>query len=173
MTLPALIVTAYIDMKARPQPFPEHLEHFWRAAERAHPGLDRTRFLEAFAFGDSEDLCAALTSLLLRGAKRATASLAWTCEKEQKRQPRPGDLSIVTAWSGQPLCIIETTAVEVLPFEEVGEDFARAEGEGDRTLASWRANHSAYFARECARIGRTPDPRMLVVCERFRLVYAP
>lgn len=152
---------------------PEH-EAFWSVGEQLHPELrQRNRFLEAFAFGDSERMASALNALVLTGAKRATASLAWRYPFDGLAQPKAGDLSIVTSWSRQPLCIIETTSVAVVPFDEVTEDFARAEGEGDGTLASWRSDHTAYFAGECARIGRTPSASMPVVCERFRVVYLP
>ena len=52
------------------------------------------------------------------------------------------------------------------------------EGEGDGSLALWRRAHEAFFARECARIGRTRPGRarrggrwcecwvLLSVCER-------
>jgi uncharacterized protein YhfF len=152
---------------------PSEFEAIWSAAEHARCGLDRGRFLEAFAFGDSEDLADTLARLVLSGAKRATASLVWTFEHDRKPQPKPGDLSIVTSWARRPLCIIETSAIDVVPFDEVGADFASAEGEDDGTLASWRKNHTQFFAGECARIGRTPSPRMPVVCERFRVVFQP
>ncbi|MBV8034809.1 ASCH domain-containing protein [Roseateles sp.] len=152
---------------------PSRYEAFWAAAERAQVALDRHRFLEAFAFGGSEHLAATLAELVLTGAKRATASLAWVYEFEKRPQPRCGDLSIVTSWAGEPLCIIETTAVDVLPFDAVPEDFARAEGEGDGTLASWRVLHTEFFAGECARIDRVPSATMPVVCERFRVVFPP
>jgi len=137
------------------KPVPPRYEAYWTAAERRHPRLvgGRQRFLEAFAFGSDERMATALSALVLQGVKRATASLVWTYEHDRKPQPQPGDLSIVTAWSGEPLCIIETNAVEVVPFEEVTEAFALAEGEDDKTLESWRRNHTAFFAWECARIG--------------------
>jgi uncharacterized protein YhfF/predicted TIM-barrel fold metal-dependent hydrolase len=152
---------------------PPEFEDFWAASERARSGLDRSRFLEAFAFGDNEYLAGLLTPLVLSGAKRATASLVWTYEVTGKPKPKPGDLSIVTSWAKEPLCIIQTTEVAVVPFEEVSEDFARAEGEDDGTLASWRKNHMEFYGRECARIGRTPSPRMPVLCEHFRVVFQP
>jgi uncharacterized protein YhfF len=71
----------------------------------------------------------------------------------------------------EPVCVIETTQVHVSPFEEVSEAFAAAEGEGDGSLKYWRDAHWPYFARECRRIGRAPDARMPVVCERFALIY--
>jgi len=152
---------------------PPRYEAFWAAAERRHPRLARARdrFLEAFAFGSDEHVATSLAALVLQGDKRATASLVWTYEHDRKPQPRPGDLSIVNTWTGEPLCIIETIAVNVVPFEEVTEAFARIEGEDDKTLESWRRNHTAFFAGECARIGRTPHPRMPVVCERFEVVF--
>ena len=153
---------------------PREYEDFWSAGEELHPELrQRERFLEAFAFGDSERMAAALASLVLQGVKRATASLPWSYEHEKKAQPKAGDLSIVTTWTKEPLCIIETTDVDVVPFDEVSEDFARTEGEDDGTLESWRRNHTEFFAGECARLGRAPHEQMLVVCERFRVVYQP
>lgn len=42
---------------------------------------------------------------------------------------------------------------------------------GERSLDSWRKNHTEFFARECARIGVTPAAQMPVVCEQFRVVF--
>jgi uncharacterized protein YhfF len=70
-----------------------------------------------------------------------------------------------------PLCIIETTEVNIVPFKEVDAVFAREEGEGDLSLEYWREAHSGYFSRVLPKIGREPSPDMPLVCERFRLVY--
>jgi uncharacterized protein YhfF len=150
---------------------PSEFHPFWSAAQKADAAIDAARFYEAFAFGDSERMAEELARLVLAGTKRATASLVWTYEAESKPRPTSGDLSIVTTWSRTPLCIIETTAVDIVPFEDVTEDFAATEGEDGGTLQAWRRGHTAFFARECARIGRVPNPRMDVVCERFRVVY--
>lgn len=154
-------------------PVPERLVAFWNAFAHATGGVDKARFYEAFAFGDSPELASELAGLVLLGAKRATASAAWTLEAQGQRLPAPGDLSIVTQWSGEPLCVIQTRAVEVRPFDEVDAAFAAAEGEGDGSLAHWRDGHRRYFTRECVRAGRAFDERMPVVCERFELVYRP
>lgn len=146
---------------------------FWAAAERADPALDRARLRAAFAFGDDAAMADALAALVLHGAKRATASLLWAHLHDGERLPAPGDLAIVTSSNDEALCLLETTAVEVLPFDQVGPDFARAEGEGDGSLADWRQAHQRFFARECRRIGRTPAADMPVVCERFRVAYPP
>ena len=73
----------------------------------------------------------------------------------------------------EPQCIIRTTSVDVVPFEQVSAEFAAAEGEGDRSLEYWREGHWHYFALELAEFGREPSVDMPVVCERFEVVYAP
>jgi uncharacterized protein YhfF len=143
---------------------------YWAGFKAANPSVDDSRLYGAFAFGDSESLANELGALVVAGTKRATASSLWVLESERRSPPRAGDLSIVTTWSGEPLCVIETTSVEIVPFAEVGADFAATEGEGDGSLAYWRSAHTGFFGRECARIGRQFTKEMPVVCERFRVV---
>jgi uncharacterized protein YhfF len=109
--------------------------------------------------------------LVLAGQKRATAALLWSHAAETKPVPAPGDFSIVTDFGGKEICIIETTRVDIVPFSKVSAEFAATEGEGDGPLDHWRKVHEAFFGRECERIGRSPDPDMPVVCERFQVVF--
>jgi len=150
---------------------PSNLTDFWAHFKASVGEVNDARFYEAFYFGDNEELANSLARLVIAGRKRATAGLVWSVEAEGKRPPRSGDLSVVTDWSGQPLCVIETLAVEVVPFGEVTAEFAAVEGEGDGSLAFWRQAHTEFFARECARLGRTPSGQMPVACERFAVVY--
>jgi uncharacterized protein YhfF len=152
---------------------PEHLAPFWATFLKAAGPAAGARFYEAFSFGDSESLANELAELVLRGSKRATAGSVWTFEARGKPLPQPGDLSIVTDWSGSPLCVIETKTLDVVPFREVGAEFAATEGEGDGSLFFWRDAHRQYFTRECDRIGRRFTEDMPVACERFEVVYRP
>ena len=144
---------------------------FWAGFESVAGSDVSARFYESFHFGDSKSLADELAALVVAGTKRATASLLWSYEADAKPMPKPGHLSIVEQWSGEPVCIIETAFVEVLPFEQVGPEFAAREGEGDGSLEYWRTGHWAYFARECARIGKKPSTSMPVACESFKVVY--
>jgi len=150
---------------------PERLQTFWKSFGNVAGAGVTSRFYEAFHFDDHEASANELGELVLAGTKRATAGLLWAYEAENRKPPSPGALSIVTNWNGTPLCVIETRAVSIVPFDEVSEEFAATEGEGDGSLRFWREAHWAFFGRECARIGRTPDPRMPVVCERFEVAY--
>lgn len=122
-------------------------------------------------FADNEADANGLVELVLAGAKRATASALWAHETDGKPVPRPGDLSIVTDWGGTAKCIIRTTAVNVVPYDEVTDAFAATEGEGDLSLSYWREVHWPYFAREMRRIGRELNPTLPVVCHEFEVVY--
>ena len=79
-------------------------------------------------------------------------------------------LGIVLDGDGHPRALVDTTAVEIVPFDKVDDDHALAEGEGDRTLASWRAGHERFF-REHDPHGRGFRPDMPVVLERFEVLY--
>lgn len=150
---------------------PSSIATFWDAF-CAEMGEDcSARFFEAFHFDDNEADADALAALVLAGVKQATASLVWSFENSGGSPPQPGALSVVTCWDGKPACIIETLKVEVVPFEQVGAEFAASEGEGDGSLAYWRRVHWDYFGRECARLGRAPSRVMPVACERFRVIY--
>jgi len=82
-----------------------------------------------------------------------------------------GDFSVVTDGTGAARCIIRTTAVQVVPFIEVDEAHAFAEGEGDRSLAYWREGHRRFFSRELESMGMAMEDCLPVVCERFEVVY--
>lgn len=129
------------------------------------------RFCESFYFADTKQSADQLAELVLSGTKRATAALVWSLEAENKSPPKPGDLSVMTNWDGDPLCIIETKTVQATAFEDVTQEFAAIEGEGDGSLCCWKEAHWAYFCRECVRIKRTPSLRMIVNCEQFEVVY--
>ncbi len=150
---------------------PRSTRPFWLEFQAIVGGDAQARFYEAFHFDDNEPSANELAQLVLVGTKRATAGLAWSFEARNRPPPKPGDLSVVTNWQGEPLCVIETKAVATVPFEEVSEEFAATEGEGDGSLRYWRAVHWAYFGRECQRIGRVPGLRMPIVCEQFEVIY--
>lgn len=150
---------------------PSHVSSLWDAYCNSVGGIDASRFYEAFYFGDDQELADSLARLVLLGVKRATATSVWSLEVAGKRPPAVGDLSVVTDWARRPLCIIETVAVDVVPFSQVTAGFAAMEGEGDGSLAYWQDAHRQYFVRECARAGRRFTEDMPVVCEQFKVVH--
>ena len=132
---------------------------------------DATSELEAKVRARIQAAADELGALVVAGIKTATASLEWTYAAQGEAVPQTGDLSIITNWAGEPLCLIRTTQVRRLPFNQVDAQFAYDEGEGDRSLEFWRRVHWEFFSRECAAIGRQPAETMPVICERFEVIY--
>ena len=150
---------------------PPSIHAFWCAFTSAIGHDPSDRFYEAFHFDDNAPSADELAALVLAGTKRATAGLVWAFESQAKPIPEPGDLSVVTLFSGEPVCVIETQSIQIVPFSNVDADFAATEGEGDGSLAYWRRAHKAFFGRECRRLGREFSLSAPVVCERFAVVY--
>ncbi len=147
---------------------------FWHAYLDSLPAnAGRPAGYTAWSFGHDADDADELGDLVKRGVKTATCSLMWTLEAEKNPLPQVGELSIVLDGIGDPLCIIETTELQVKAYQDVDAQFAGDEGEGDRSLAYWREVHWRYFAEECAAIGREPSLDMPLLCERFRVVFNP
>jgi uncharacterized protein YhfF len=126
---------------------------------------------EVWHFCDTEEPANQLVQLVLQGIKTATCGMVWSYEAEGEKLPVKGDLSIITDWDGQPLCIIETTQAVVKAFNEVDARHAYEEGEGDRSLEYWRKVHWDVFSRECAALRKEPSENMPLLCERFRVLF--
>lgn len=148
-------------------------DQFWSAYLQSLPqsASHQKRYYEAFHFGHDEGLANVCADLVMRGVKTATSALLWEYEAKGKPPPRVGDLSIVTNWNREPMCIIETIELRIVPFNEVDERFVRDYGEGDRSMGWWHKDMWDYYAVECASLGRPLTPGMPLVCERFRVVF--
>jgi uncharacterized protein YhfF len=151
------------------------IEAYWQAYLETLPPdapQPQARYV-AEAMGDNPRLANELGLLIRQGLKTATCSALWEWEAEGNPIPEPGLITIILDGDGQPMCIIETTEVRVRAYNEVDASFAAEEGEGDRSLAYWRAAHWRFFSRTLPKIGRAPAEEMPLVCERFRLLYPP
>ncbi len=124
----------------------------------------------AWAFGDSPELADLLIALVLDGTKTATSGALWDYEDEQEPLPEPGLLSILLDGAGHPRALIVTTEVSVVPFDRVDAGLAYAEGEGDRSLETWRREHRRFFT-EAAVHDRGFAEDMPVVTQRFQLLW--
>lgn len=145
------------------------IEAFW-AAYRDAAGIAHDRY-DVVAMGDSPELADELLALILAGTKRATASLDRDYGPGRPPRPAAGDHVVVLDGAGAPRCIWRTTEVAVGPLVGVDDAFAWDEGEGDRTRATWLANHRWFFGRQAQREGFALADDEPTVFERFRLVW--
>jgi uncharacterized protein YhfF len=157
------LVEYFVDKDARVRAF---WAEFCKQAQ-----LDVNTAYQAWHFGDSAELAHELVELVLHGPKRATTSLSWAIERRPDPAPVLHGYNLLCELDGTPRCVVRTVSIEVRAFKDVDAQYAWDEGEGDRTLDSWRADHWEYFTRECATLGREATEDMRVIMERFELLY--
>ena len=62
--------------------------------------------------------------------------------------------------------------MEITKFKDITPEYARIEGEGDKSLTYWKDAHTQVFTRECREehnLAFSED--MECVCEYFEVVY--
>lgn len=150
-------------------PVTPEVRAFWAARREDDPSLPEA-LPEVWAFGATPAHADALLALVLAGTKTGTASSLWDYEHAGDPVPQVGDLSIILDGAGQPRAVLETTSLEVVPFDQVDAEHAASEGEGDLTLEYWRTSHERYW-REHSESPRGFAPGMPILCERFRVRY--
>lgn len=131
--------------------------------------IDINTEYEAWQFGAAPNN---LASLVIIGAKTATASSYELYELEDEAVPQVGEYSILLDTNDEALCIIRDIKVEMVPYKDVTEEQAYKEGEGDRTLEYWKSVHWPFFQEEHAeyKVPFTEESRVL--CEEFEVVHS-
>ncbi|MCL2784444.1 MAG: ASCH domain-containing protein [Propionibacteriaceae bacterium] len=119
----------------------------------------------AWSFGDSPEMANELLALVLEGKKTATSGLYQEYVDEDEPLPQVGDLSIIMDGQSEPKVLIQEAEVRIVPFIEVSEEQALAEGEGD--LETWREIHREVWKRR----GFDITDNTLVVWERFTVLW--
>ncbi|UFU02045.1 ASCH domain-containing protein [Ruania suaedae] len=115
----------------------------------------------AFAFAPEPHLAQSMAEEVLSGERTALSTLRSQLP-DGVPPPEVGDLAIVLDGHEEPVALIRTVEVRVLPFADVDDRHARGEGEPDAD--SWRRNQ-----REV--LGATE--REEVILERIVLVFPP
>lgn len=120
---------------------------------------------DEWGFGDDN-----LLDLVLKEKKKATSSLYLLYEKEGEELPSRGNYSVLLDNNDNARCLIVTTNVIVLPFNEITADLAKLEGEGDLSLKYWQDVHTKFFQEELNEYNMKFDNSMKVVFEEFELI---
>ena len=113
----------------------------------------------------------ALAQLVLQGIKTATASARIAYEHEHVPIPQEGCYSVILFDSDEAACVIRTDRVSVVPFDQVSAEHAYKEGEGDRSLETWREIHRQVFAPDYLAAGLPFDEQGDCVLEEFTVVF--
>ena len=141
-------------------------EQMWAEYKKINPEIGDE--IDAWAFGVEAD---SLADLVLRGEKTATASSYDLYAVDKEVLPQVGTFDVILDSQGEAVCIVEITKVTVQPFNQVSEEHAFKEGEGDKSLSYWREVHRSLFSQWHKEEGLTFREDSQVVLEEFRMVY--
>lgn len=117
-----------------------------------------------WSFGNSSAMADELVALVIAGKKRGTCGSLASFQQEEP-SVTPGAYHIVLNGQGEAACVIRTLSLTLMRFDEVNDELAALEGEGDLSLNYWRQEHRAFFERE-----GSWSPEMELVYETFTLV---
>lgn len=118
----------------------------------------------SWSFGDNAQLADELAVLVVEGKKTATCS-SLSGFFSDSTIPVIGGFSIILNSQNEPVCVIRTRSLQLIRFNEVTEEQAKKEGEGDLSLAYWQDEHKTFFTRE----GHFSED-MELVFEEFELI---
>lgn len=120
----------------------QYWNEFWE-------GKEKPESVSAWQFGDDPDY---LAQLVIDGIKTATCSGYVFYEIENAPLPKVDDYSILLNSKDEPVAIIKTVEVTIQPMNEVPEEFASAEGEGDRTYQYWKDVHVKFLRKNYGKL---------------------
>lgn len=113
---------------------------------------------------------------ILSGAKTSTSALVLAYERANEPLPGVGQRFAVVDSDDRRVAAIEMTEVRVVRLGDVDLQHALDEGEGDESVAQWRAGHEEFWHSAEARSelgdpGFTVNDDTLVLTQRFRLLH--
>jgi uncharacterized protein YhfF len=113
------------------------------------------------------DICA---DLVLKGVKRASCGLKIMYDLKKEFFPEINELTIITNWDKQPICVVKTIDLSFRKFKDIDAEWAKYEGEGDQSLEQWKETHSDYFQKQLDDFGLVFTESVELICERFEVV---
>lgn len=140
----------------------KYWDNYWANQQQQAP-----QKVTAWQFGAQPDY---LAQQVINGMKTATCSGHIFYELEKEPLPAVNDYSVVVNSLDEPVAIIRTSEVSIMPMNEVPESFARAEGEGDLSYEYWYRVHKEFFTMALKEHNLSFSDDMPLVCERFELI---
>ena len=138
-----------------------------RLLESAYPG-EEARCFSPMSVGSAPECADEGAVLILNGVKTLTSSAFWNYP--DGKIPFVGALSVRVDGTGRPRGIVETTRVEIMPFQAITEDMAQDYGEGERTADWWRRVMGQFYQTSATRHGVAFTDDTALIWEWFVVV---
>lgn len=143
---------------------------FWNSYLKTVDDKPVNPHIEAGIAGNKE-IADDLLQLYLDGKKSAGSGLVKDYEIAGDPLPQIGNFWIILDSNKEPKCIVKTVRVEKYQFDQVPEEVAIAEGEGDLSLEYWRKAHIGFFTQFLQDWGISNLDKEILVTEFYEVVY--
>lgn len=159
-----------IELLEKVQVHSEEVKLFWQEFILKFPEYKFHKIPKTDSFCNDEINTNELANLVKKGIK--TASCGALIDYRICNDPLPfeGELKIIVNWNKEPVCITKIKKVEIKKFNEVSEEFAKKEGEGDLSYNYWHRVHTNYFSAYLNTFGLKFTEEIELVCEEFELL---
>ncbi len=151
--------------------FDPSVDLLWENLVAANSAYEGKGFVDAFHFSNMAKEANLALEKVLSGEKTASFASAWWFENSDEDLPEMGNCYVICNWDGIAKAIIETTEVIQIPFSDLAAEHAALEGESDRNLEEWKAAHWNFFEKELEETGKDAEKDLLVIIEKFKLIY--
>ena len=144
-------------------------QDFWQAFLEQTEAPENSYCSRYTYFGSSEEESVEVLEQLLRGEKTAVSHCVPYYIVTRSPMPKIGDYTMVTDFYGNPCCVLKCTGVIIEPVNEITEDVAKQECQGD--LAAWQAKKVEEFQTLSKRASFHYNEGLPVLMEQVEVVY--
>ena len=116
-------------------------------------------------FGTDSD---ELAKKVLTKEKIATSSLYDYYCMNLKDTIKENEYVSILDSQNREICIIQITKIEIIEFQNITEEFAIAEGDGN--LENWQKIHTEYYSLMLEEIGKSLTGETKLLCEWFTVI---
>jgi len=147
------------------------VQEFWKDyLKKTNQNPEETIFSGELFFEDRGVTGQEQLSLVLSGAKTAMFRPYESYEINLEPLPISGEVYVVLNSNDEPVCIIELTDVNVIPFNEIPWGLAQKDGENEN-LTDWKDKMSEQIQEEADICGFSFTDETKIVCEVFKVIF--
>ena len=147
------------------------LETFYADARNASAQANLPDDFSARWIGADTDSTLAILRHIVSGDKTGTVSLPEVVEKTGQPVPSVGDAVVLIEFDGTPAVVVRITAIDIVPYGEIGAAHTALDGPRVRELEVWKPLHKRYFDMLLGQHGLHCTAQTPIAFESFELVY--
>ena len=148
----------------------ESIEDYWKRFLKETNRPQQCPYAGEMEFADNKEDSIYFLSQILSGQKQANFTTLKSFEIDMESLPKKGFYSILVDYLENPVGVIETVDVLIVPFNQITQEMAMWDGSSS-SLEEWRAFKKEEFIYDGQVMGYEFDESMPVVIDKFNLVW--